>query len=179
MDYFRIRTIKESLDELVTALGCDDDICLRDVDGGGVENTVRFIARYLNSYLSSLDDLELCPLSIGEDRKELERAQKALTLIDALTDVLSQVANTNSKLKEANYHARQALSKEGLFKPEMVYQMKEDFETISQLHTKHKRETESLIEQGCIATKRNAELKIQLLDREIEIKALKELVVNL
>jgi len=179
-DYFRVRTIEESLEELAKALNSSDAICLRTADYGGGANTMQIINRYLHIYLTSLDGLKLNPLPIGEggamgvsERKELERAKNSITLIDALADVLNQVVASNRELAGANSNAAIALNKEGLFTPKMVYQMKEDFETVSQLHTKYKKETARLIEEGSIATQRNAELRLEIMDKDAELKELR------
>ncbi len=151
-DFLRIRTVEESLEELTKSLAINNEICLRDVDFGGGKDTMQIINSYLHTYLADMSNTE-----------------NSIQLVDALADIMRPLAVSNAKLSDANYAAGAALRQEGLFTPKMMYQIKEDLETVSQLHIKHKKETARLIEEGQIATRRNAELQIKIMDLEAAI----------
>ncbi len=70
------------------------------------------------------------------------------------------------------------MEKEGIFTPRNIYQIKEDLEAVSQLHTKFKKETNRLIEESVIATQRNAELRLENEDLKAEIACLKSIKGN-
>ena len=163
LDFLRIRTIEESLDELSQALGTGVYISLDKAVNGGADATLAIIKRQLNTYLASLEGLKLVISDTGSavDKIALDRAKASMELTNSLTDVLNQLGKENKELGEANRHASQALRNEGMFSPKSLYRIKEDLEAVSQLHARFKKETKRLVEEGQIATRRNAELRLE------------------
>ena len=99
--------------------------------------------------------------------------KKAMEIIEALVDVLQQQAKLNNNSFDSACMATQALERSGLFTPKSIYLLKEDLEALSQLHSKYKSETEQLIEEGQIALKRNAELRLKNEELKFELALLK------
>ena len=166
LDILGTKSIKESLIELDTVFNDHDEIYLGATSPDNLFPSMNIM---LNKYLQSLDGLVLDTPAMGygteqdaKNRKDLERAKNSMTLIQSLVSVMVQQATLNRRLKNGNREASRALNKEGMFTPRMVYQIKEDIEAISLLHTNYKKETQRLIEEGQIAIKRNAELRLQL-----------------
>ncbi len=91
-----------------------------------------------------------------------------------INDLLSVVVRSAEMSKRGELqHCKQAMRQEGIFTPQMVYQIKEDLEAVSLMHTKFKKETNRLVEEGQIATCRNAKLRLENEDLLAEIECLK------
>ena len=153
-DFFRVRTVKDSLN---VVLGSIKDLTLDD------GKTLDYLKGVLNRYIDKLEDLVLYKtegLSVTE-QLEVDRAQSSLEVFNYLAEILTFLASENSCMKQSSRDALLALKQEGLFSPNSMYQLKEDFEALSLPHTKHKKETKYLIEQSAIATQRNAQLRVE------------------
>jgi len=152
--------IKVAVDALGKILGTHHELYLHKSES---DKVIPRLQGMLTKYVDMVDSDSI------KDKAGIE-------LIEALVDVLSQQAKLNSKQANANYCASDALRREGLFTPKMMYQLKEDFEAISQLHTKFKAETEYLIEQGQISISRNAELRLENMELSSRVLELEELI---
>ena len=183
-DFLRVRKVEESLKELEQIGATYDGLYLNKADTHQVFPRLKIM---LDTYLNSLDGLKLVtkPISVGttvedrRDRKDLERAKNSMELIEALVDILTQQAKINREDSTIRYHTSMAMKQEGIFSPVMIYQLKEDFEAVSLLHTQFKAETNRLVEEGAIATSRNAELRLSLEDTESELKCKDILILQL
>jgi len=133
-----------------------------------------------------IQEISVMKLNLSMSPTELEGLNRALNLTldtqdinvvrsvhSILTVLQSSLNATNTSMYTRVLEADYALKREGLFTPQMMYQMKEDFEAVSLLHTKFKKETNRLVEEGQIATCRNAKLRLENEDLLAEIECLK------
>jgi len=152
--------IKVALDALNKTVGTHHELYLHQVESAAVLPRLQSM---LTKYVDMLDSDSI------KDRVGIE-------LVEALVDVLTQQAKLNTQQSDANYGASNALKREGLFTPKMMYQLKEDFEAVSQLHTKFTTETSRLIEEGEIAVSRNAELRLENMELASRVLELEQLI---
>ena len=107
-------------------------------------------------------------LNLTLDTCDVNVVRSVHSILTVLQSSLDNNTSMFTKLLEADY----ALNRESLFTPQMMYQLKEDFEAVSQLHSKYKKETERLIEQGQIAVQRNASLRLENEGLQLQIQGL-------
>lgn len=135
-----------------------------------------------------ITEISVMKLSLDTSTDELRELNTALNccvisgdanVIKSLHTVLTVMQrgiDDNVKLLDVVYNSSDAMKRENLFSPKMMYQLKEDFETVSLLHSRHKKETERLIEQGNIATQRNAKLRLENEDLKDRLLAIEKAV---
>ena len=182
-DFLRVREVSEMLAELKGAISAHDEL---ELTKAGTTQVVDRLNVMLDKYLTSLYGLNLDVKPVGcgneddaKDRKDLSRVKLSMELIEGLVDVIGQQAKLNNTNKNVMYHSTMAFKREGLFSPKQMYQLKEDFEAVSLLHSRHKAETERLIEEGSIAATRNAELRLSLEDIKSDIVCKDKLIAEL
>ncbi len=129
-----------------------------------------FRARTIDEMVLELNDTNLRLDMSNEEIRDLNIAlnrgicSKDHAVISSLYTMIKLVQSTlevNERLSNAKFQASQALAREGLFSPAQMYQVREDLESVSLLHSRHKKETERLIEEGQIAVRRNAALRLE------------------
>ncbi len=181
-DFLRVREVSEMLAELKGAISEHDEL---ELTKAGTTQVVDRLNVMLDKYLTSLYGLNLDVKPVGcgteadgKDRKDLSRVKLSMELIEGLVDVIGQQAKLNNTNKNVMYHSTMAFKREGLFSPKQMYQLKEDFEAVSLLHSRHKAETERLIEEASIATQRNAELRLENDDLKTRLEAIEKQLVK-
>jgi len=169
-DFLRARTVADSLAEMLYKL--DKNVVLND----GM--SLRHLTTEMERYLDSLNGLKITnevPSGLSpHEILELKRAKAGLQVFKHFGEVLLQIGEENSNDTAYAYHASLALRREGLFSPKQMYQLKEDFEAVSLLHSKHKKETERLLEEAAIATQRNAVLRLENDDLKARLEAIEK-----
>jgi len=106
--------------------------------------------------------------NVGGCGEEVAKFHRVISHLLNLVITLEAASN-----KKTLQHANEALAREGFFTPENAYQIKEDLETISQLHERYKIETRRFIEEAQLTLKRNSSLQIEVLTLKMEIAELR------